>query len=118
MVGLINVTGNTPYWTSFDDEYIILDSFDSDVESTIQASKTQAHCYKDPSWSGTDGAIPDLPAKVFPYFLAEAKSVCFNTIKQVANQKEEQRSRRQRTWLAKEKWRENGGQQYSKFGRK
>jgi len=93
------------YWTTFDDEYIIFDSYDSDVDSTIQQSKIIAQGDLTPEFRMEDNYVPDLPTKAFPFFLSEAKSVSFNTIKQAPNAKEEQRSRRQRIWLAREKWR-------------
>lgn len=105
------------YWTSFDDENIVFDSYDSAVDTTLQSSKTQICVYKETSFTLTDTFVPDLPAKAFPYLLAESKSVAFNAIKQIANPKEEQRSRRQRTWLAREKWRTNGGIKKYTYGR-
>lgn len=106
------------YWTSFDDSIIYFDAYNSDLEATLQASKTIVNISKEPAWTETDVAVPDLPAKAFPYFLAEAKSSCFEKLKQAPSQKEEQKSRRQRTFLAREKWRTNGGIQYPSYGRK
>jgi len=37
-------------WTSFDDTTIVFDSFDSGVESTLQASKAQVYGFKEPVW--------------------------------------------------------------------
>jgi len=105
------------YYTSFDDEKLVFDSYDSAVDSTLQASKTQVSVYKEPVFTLSDSFVPDLPAKAFPYLLAEAKSVAFNAIKQVANPKEEQRSRRQRTYLSRDKWRTNGGIKKVNYGR-
>jgi hypothetical protein len=88
------------YWTTFDDEWIVFDAYDSAVDSTLQSSKVQAEGPRDTTLTLTDTAIPDLPAKAFSYLLSESKSVAFNTLKQSANPKEEQRSRRQRYRLA------------------
>ena len=106
------------YWTSFDDEYVIFDAYDSDVDSTLQASKLQSWGNREPTFSKTDSFIPDLPAKAFPYLLSEAKSVAFNTLKQSANPKEEQRSRRQRIWLARNSWKQDGKMSFPDYGRK
>ena len=106
------------YWTSFDDEVIVMDAYDSAVDSTLQGSKTQIRFYKEPTFTIDDAFIPDLPSKAFPYLLSEAKSVAFNALRQVGNQKEEQRSRRQRTWLAREKDVTNGGTKRQDYGRK
>ena len=106
------------YYTSFDDETLIFDSYDSEEESTIQNSKVTAMGYKKPVFTLTDTFIPDIPDKAFSYLLSEAKSTAFNQIKQTANQKEEQRSRRQRTWLAREKFIVSGGIKFpTNYGR-
>lgn len=106
------------YWTSFDDEYIVMDAYDSAVDSTLQASKTQCVAYVDPSWSNLDTAIPDLPSEAFPSLLAEAKSTAFVMLKEVANEKAEQKSRRQRQWLSRNSWRAKGGIRTPDYGRK
>lgn len=106
------------YYTSFDDENIVFDSYDSDLEARIQKSKTQAYVLKEPAFTISDTFVPDLPAKAFPYLLSEAKSVAFNAIKQAANPKEEQRSTRQRKRMSQERWRIEGGITFNNYGRK
>jgi hypothetical protein len=106
------------YWTSFDDEYIVFDSYDSAVDDTLVTAKTQCMGPRDAVFTISDDHIPDLPAKAFSYFLAEAKSVAFNVLKQSANAKEEQKSKRQRYRLSLGKWRQGNGITYSSFGRK
>ena len=106
------------YWTTFDDEVIVFDSYDSQVETNLQESKFQCYGNVEPTWTHADEFVPDLPAKAFPYLLAEAKSVAFNALMQVGNQKAEQQSRRQRVWLSREKWRNGQGMQFPDYGRK
>ena len=106
------------YWTSFDGESGYLDSYDSTVDSTIQQSKLIGEAIIEPSFTIADSFKPDLPSKAFPYLLAESKSTCFEKIKQAPSQKEEQRSRRQRTWLAREKRVVEQGVKYVSWGRK
>lgn len=106
------------YWTTFDDETLVFDSYDSLVDTNLQESKFQIWGNKETTWSHVDTAIPNLPAKAFPYLLAEAKSACFNALMQVGNQKAEQQSRRQRIWLSREKWRSGQGQQFPDYGRR
>ena len=107
------------YYTSFDDESLIFDAYDSAVETTLQTSKTQCFGAIEPAWSMVDTFTPDLPSKAFPFYLAESKSVAFNSLKQFPNAKEEQRSRRQRYRISREK-RRNEGQTiiYPDYGRK
>ncbi len=89
------------FYTTFDDEFIIMDSYEVAIETFLSAAKTQAFGYTEPTYtSNSDSFVADLPAKAFPYYLAEAKSVAFNALKQVPNAKEEQRSRRQRYKMA------------------
>lgn len=117
-VELLIINDSPPiYYTSFDDQNLIFDSYDSVVDTTLATSKTQVFGYKEPIWSHTDTATPDLPSKNFPQFLAESKSVCFNSLKQAANQKEEQKAQRQSRWNARKKWRINGGIKYPNYGR-
>ena len=105
------------YWSSFDDEYLITDSYDSGVDTALQKSKTQAFAYVSPTWSQTDAFIPDLPDEAFPALIEEAKSTAFLALKQVANQKAEQKAGRQQRWLARKAWAARGGVIYQNYGR-
>lgn len=116
---LLIYTDQSPtYWTSFDDEYIVFDSYDNTQDSTIQESKVQAYGYVEPTFSLTDTFVPDLPAKAFPYYLAYAKSKCFIALRGQVNEKEELVARKQRAWLSREKARLSGGLKTPNFGRK
>lgn len=106
------------YWTSFDDEYIILDSYNSVVEATVQGSKSQAQVYTIPAWTMTDNFVPDFPSEVFPGFLAEAKSACFLRITQQADEKSEQQAVRQARAMSQRNWRAYGGNNRANYGRR
>lgn len=106
------------YCTSFDDDGFIFDSFDSEVDSTIQQNKIQAMAYVLPQWEHVDDFIPDLPTEAFSNLLEEARSTAFVTIKQVANEKSEQKAQRTRRWLSRKAWRAHGGILYPDYGRK
>ena len=106
------------YWTSFDNRYIVTDSYDSGVDSTLQNSKSQCLAYVDPLWEHTNEFVPDLPSEAFPNLLEEAKSTAFLAIKQVGNQKAEQKANRQSRWLSRKAWVANGGVKYPDYGRK
>lgn len=106
------------YWTSFDDEYIVFDSYDSGVDTTMQGSKTQCRGIKEPPWSPIDTFVPDLPPSAFSLLLEESKSVAFLTLKQVPNEKAEQRSKRQQRRLTRKAWRAKGGIRWPDYGRK
>lgn len=116
---LLIVNDKAPqYWTSFDDTYLVTDSWDNTKETTLQKSKTQCLSYLVPVWVRTNEAIPELPIDAFPALLAEAKSTAFLALKQMANQKAEQKAGRQQRWLARKAWRAEGGVQYPNYGRK
>lgn len=105
------------YYTSFDDEFLVADSWDTSVETTLNGAQTQCLVYEDPSWSVDDSFIPDLPAEAFPALLAEAKSTAFVVLKQQSNAKAEQKARRQQRWLSRKAWRTSGGVRYPDYGR-
>lgn len=113
------VTNKGPsYWTSFDDEYVVCDSYDITLDDALKSSKTQIHAMMFPSFEMVDGFIPDMPVEAFAGLIAEAKSVAFVEVKQLANQKAEQEASRQRVWLSRKEWSLKGGVRYPDFGRK
>ena len=105
------------YATSFDDEYVVFDSYDSAVDSTMQESKIQAVAYVIPAWSSADDFIPDLPENAFPALVEEAKSKAALRLAQKPDEKAEQEAGRQNRWLARRARRINGGIQYPNYGR-
>lgn len=105
------------YWTSFDDEYIVCDSYDSDVDSTLQATKTQCLAVLMPTWDMVDTFVPHLPIEAFSALLADAKSTAFLVLKQMANDKAETTARKQQTWLARKNATAKNGQRYQTYGR-
>jgi len=117
-VKLLIKNNTTPqYYTSFDDEWLVFDSFDYAVESTLQTSKTQCSATMSPVFTLADDFIPDLPVEAFPGFLAEAKSVCFARLKQVEDAKSEQQAKRQKSWLSRKSWRAGEGIQFPDYGK-
>lgn len=105
------------YWTTYDDDYIVFDSFDSAVDTFLQASKSITQAYQEPVFTKLDGFVPDLPAKVYPKYLAEVTSTAWLELKQTQNAKQEQRSRRQSVYLARNNRRAAGGSRYPSSGR-
>lgn len=105
------------YYTSFDDETIVFDSYDAAVDSTLQSDKLQAIGYVIPSWTHSDSFIPDLPSEAFPALLEEAKSKAMFKLKEVQDIKSEQEAGRQQRWLSRKAWTVNGGIKYPNYGR-
>lgn len=115
---LVVITNSPPtYWTSFDDTYIVCDSYDSAIETALQKPKTQALLYSVSPWVHEDDAVPDLPEDAFPALIEESKSTAFFVLKQMANEKAEQKATRQRRWLSRKAWKAHGGIRYERYGR-
>jgi len=106
------------YYTSFDDEWIVFDSYDSAVDTTLQESKVQAFGKVIPVFTMEDGFIPDLPMGLFPYLINEAKSTCFIVLKEMQNSKAEQHSITQRRQMSQDAWRLKKGIDRPDYGRK
>lgn len=110
------------YWTTYDDVFIVCDGYDSTVDTTLQGSKTKVYGVKEPTWTHTDGAYPDMPAKFFPTLLAEAKAQAFVNLKQQPNPREERKAQRGRVRMQNEHWKANDGEVKSNrkvnYGRK
>lgn len=105
------------WWTSFDDEYVVFDSYDSTVESTVQAANCQCTGYIEKAFTLSDSFTPELPTEAFASLLAESKGMAFSVLRQEINQKVEQEARRQRTWLSRKAWTAKGGVKYPNYGR-
>lgn len=105
------------YYTSFNDNTLIFDAYDSEVDDTLQASKMQATAYIMLEWVHMDDAIPDLPAEAFIALLEEAKSRAFVKLKQSSDPTAATEARRQQAWLSRKAWRAGGGVKYPSYGR-
>lgn len=118
--GRLFIRNDTPptWWTSFNQDQVIFDSYDSEVEATIQASKQQVYVVKNPEFCIEDDFIPDLPEVAMPWFIAEAKSVAAVEVSQDANTKAEQQSKEQSAWLSRNARSAGKGSKTLKQGRK
>jgi len=106
------------YYTSFDDEHIIMDSYDSSVESSLQASKTRAMGSTYPTFSQTDNFEPDLDNTLLPLLLAEAKSACFSLFKGGPDAKVEQAARRLKSYVQNDQHKTRQAHKRVRYGRK
>lgn len=105
------------YFTSFDDNTLIFNSYDSEVDDSLQNAKTQAQAYVMPGWRMNDTFVPDLPPEAFMALVEEAKSRAMVRLKQVEDPKAEQEAQRQHRWLSRNAWRVKGGIQTPNYGR-
>ena len=117
---LINIyTDRGPkYFTSFDDDNLVFDAYDSAKETNLTNSNTQVYGKRSVAFTLADSFTPDLPVQMFSYLLNEAKSTAFLTLKQMANQKAEQQSVSQRRRMSQEAWKIKNGITFGNYGRK
>jgi hypothetical protein len=106
------------YYTSFDDVYIICDSFDNAVDTTLQASKSSGFGRKVTTFTLSDTFVADLPSQMFTYLLNEAKATAFIVLKQTANPKAQEHSTTQRRRMSQDAWKVKSGISYPSYGRK
>lgn len=81
--------------------YVIFDSYDSAVDSTLQGAKTLCLGWVIPKFVMEDSFIPNLDEAQVPMLLNESKSLAFEEIKNRPHQKAEQEVLRQLSSLSK-----------------
>ena len=106
------------YYTSFDDETIVFDSYDSEVDDTLVSSKFQAVAYLNPSFTVADDYIPDLPQNAFSMLVEEVKARASLRFRQIVDTKSEQSSQLQRSHLIKQSRRINRELKRPDYGRR
>lgn len=104
-------------FTSFDDVTLVFNAYDGAKESNLESTNIQAMAYIMPKWLPADDFIPDLPDEAFSALIEEAKSRASLKLRQVADQKSEQESRRQQRWLSRKARRVGTGIIYPDYGR-
>lgn len=105
------------YYTSFDDEHIVMDSYDADVDTTLQNSKSRAFGYVYPTFTISDSFEPDLDDTMLPYMLAEAKSTCFSLFKSGSDPKIEQSARRLKSFVQNDMYKTKRANKRPHYGR-
>lgn len=116
--------GPPMYYTSFDDNTLIFDSYDSAVDTTLQKAKTLCYGLKSTTWTDSNSFTLPLDAQQFNILLKEAKAVAWEELRQTANQTAAMQVRRAKIAAEKKKDRVNydhKGYYYSKlpnYGRK
>jgi len=114
----IYIESNPSSWTTFDDEYVVFDAYRSDIESTLQANRSQAMCLEYPDFSLDDDFVPAWPNHMFQVWLAEVKSTAFIYLRQEASPKDEQRAHRGLAVLRRSASRTNEDDGKVRFGRR
>lgn len=106
------------YWTTVDDNYILCDSYDSKLESSLVGVKTQAFVQLAQPFVPDNDTFPPLPEEFFPSFLAELKMLASPILRRQRDTMAEWQAQRQRQRLSHEGWKMRGGDTYPNYGRK
>lgn len=109
------------YFTTFDDNTYLFDSYKSSEDTTLQADKTLCVGLLYPSFTMSDNFTPSLNPTQFPYLYQKAKTRCFLQIKQMENAEAATESRNQKIRLQSGKTRTQGLtglEQTPRYGRK
>jgi hypothetical protein len=108
------------YCTVISDYYVLFNSYDNSVDSTLQASKCMAYGQIIPRWSMEDTFVPLIDEAQVPLLLNEAKSLAFYELKQQLHQKAEQENKRQWSSVQQDKSKSDKPsyfEQFPNFGR-
>lgn len=92
------------YWTTFDDDKLLFDSYDSSVDTTLQKAKTYCYGLLEPTFTLSDSYTPDIDATEFNWFVNEAKKAAFAKLKQVRDPIADERAKR--GWVRSQRNRE------------
>lgn len=106
------------YYTTIDDVNIIFDSYDSDVDNTLQQSKLQAWGLVIPRFEVSDSFVPNLPPDAFALLIEEATSRCNYKMRQLADPDSKANALKQSRWLSRQNWVVEGGIKYPNYGRR
>ncbi len=104
-------------WTSFDDEFVVFDSYINTIESTLQGSKSQVMAKSLPTFTTTDNFIPKATANFFQTWLAEVKRTAFVYFRQEVSTVDEQKARRGLAVLRRDASRTNESDGKVHYGR-
>jgi hypothetical protein len=112
-------TAPPSYFTLFDDEYVLFDSYFAELDTTMQASKTICYGNIRPNFTSEDDDFtPDLPENLFGTLYSEAMSRCVNNWKQSVAPKIEQSASRMRVRTQRNKWRMDMTHKWPDYGRR
>lgn len=91
------------YCTVIENKYVLFDSYDNTLDSTLQASKTLTYGQIVTPFVMTDTFVPDLDDNQFPLLVNEATALAFYELKQMPHVKAEQEIKRQWSVVQKNK---------------
>lgn len=110
-----NVSTDPLYWTSFDDSYICINSYD-----TTPPAITALNMYirKEPSITIADATVPDIPNDGLAYFMSLCKSRALLVLNQEINPLVEMKSRELAAKFSRRNYVSDGTIRTANYGRK
>lgn len=117
--GFLKIQNNKrpQYYTSFDDEWIVFDSFDSAADDTLHSKKFRALGTVYPVFRLKDSYVPEIDATMFPYLIAEAKSAAMSLFKGGVDAKTEQWARRNKSHIQNDMFKTERKRRLPHYGR-
>lgn len=109
---------NPAFYTSFDDEFIVADSYLKTKEATLQGVNTTLYCSIIPTMGRGNDDIPQIPAKHFPMFVAECKRAAHIYHKQQDSPVDRERWLAGRHKARQDSGRVNNDRKRTNFGRR
>lgn len=82
------------YYTSFDNEHIVFDSYDKEVEDTVDPEKVICYGEITPSWLEEDTFVIPIQDNLYPLYLASLTSACSIYLMSNISQEDERRQAR------------------------
>lgn len=105
------------YFTSFDDTTLIFDSYDSAIDTTLQANKTQALAYILLTLSLADDSTPDLPPDVERLLIEESIARAQWKEREFQDIESINAATSQRRTMSRKAWRAGKPTRYPNYGR-
>lgn len=106
------------FYTSFDDSTVIFDSYDAEVDTTLQKTKTLCYGLKGTTWDDDNDFTLPLDAQQFNVLLKEAKAMAWEELRQTNNATATMQARKAKIAAEKKKDRVNydhTGYYYAKY---
>lgn len=108
------------YYTIYDDYYVILDSYDNTVETTLTENRSLVYASLVPSFSLSDSWVPDIDPRQFQLLINESISQAAIELNQAQNPVSERKARTNKISAQRNKRDNNPGwanQKHAQFGR-
>jgi len=106
------------YWTSFDNDYIVCDSYKSTVDTTLQASKTQAYATVFPTITRAAGTVLDLEEAAMQYLYNETLAKASARLNEQEDPHANKWAKRHRSSLQSMKFRDGEPRYRRAYGRR